>query len=275
MARKALCIGINDYPGTRNDLSGCVNDAQDWSALLQSKGFAVDQLIDATATKSALINALSALIEGARPGDSLVITYSGHGTFVPDTSGDEPDGYDEALCPYDIESGNALLDDEIHRLFAGRAEGVRILMISDSCHSGSVIRWAGVDSDSEDGKPRFLPPGAWLPADRLPRDARGEVLGRVDRPRSVNPFAGALSRDDGDLLIAGCQDREFSYDARFAGRANGALTYYALKTLKSLPSDVSYADWFKAIRKYLPSANYPQTPQITGSRTARSRKVLE
>jgi len=32
MAKLALCIGINDYPGTVNDLSGCVNDAQDWSA---------------------------------------------------------------------------------------------------------------------------------------------------------------------------------------------------------------------------------------------------
>ena len=31
MSKKALCIGINDYPGTQNDLSGCVNDANDWA----------------------------------------------------------------------------------------------------------------------------------------------------------------------------------------------------------------------------------------------------
>lgn len=36
---KGDCIGINNYPGTSNDLSGCVNDAKDWSALLQGMGF--------------------------------------------------------------------------------------------------------------------------------------------------------------------------------------------------------------------------------------------
>jgi hypothetical protein len=34
MAKTALCIGINDYPGTANDLSGCINDAQDWANTL-------------------------------------------------------------------------------------------------------------------------------------------------------------------------------------------------------------------------------------------------
>ena len=41
MATKALCIGINDYPGTDNDLSGCVNDAQDWAEELSRRGFTV------------------------------------------------------------------------------------------------------------------------------------------------------------------------------------------------------------------------------------------
>ena len=26
MAKRALLVGINDYPGTQNDLQGCVND---------------------------------------------------------------------------------------------------------------------------------------------------------------------------------------------------------------------------------------------------------
>ena len=32
MANRALCVGINDYPGTNMDLAGCVNDAKDWQA---------------------------------------------------------------------------------------------------------------------------------------------------------------------------------------------------------------------------------------------------
>ena len=140
MSKRALCIGINDYPGTDSDLSGCVNDAEDWAAMLGARGFEVSKLIDSEATKAAMVTAIRDLVGGAKKGDSVVVTYSGHGTWVPDDSGDEPDGRDEALCPYDIGAGNALLDDEIHELFSARAAGVRVLLISDSCHSGSVRR---------------------------------------------------------------------------------------------------------------------------------------
>ena len=46
MAKTALCIGINNYPGTHMDLQGCINDAQDWAAELATRGFTVTQLID-------------------------------------------------------------------------------------------------------------------------------------------------------------------------------------------------------------------------------------
>ena len=39
MTKRALCIGINDYPGTGSDLSGCVNDAKDWAGMLTGRGF--------------------------------------------------------------------------------------------------------------------------------------------------------------------------------------------------------------------------------------------
>ena len=145
MAKKALCIGINDYPGTQNDLAGCVNDAHDWTGELEARGFTVRGMADAQATRANLMQAMLELITSARGGDSVVITYSGHGTWVPDTSGDERDGRDEGWCPYDIGQGNVLLDDEIHNIFSQRGAGVRIVLSSDSCHSGSVIRWAPPD----------------------------------------------------------------------------------------------------------------------------------
>ena len=97
MSKQALCIGINDYPGTDGDLAGCVNDAQDWTALLEEKGFSVRNLFDAQATHAAMVQAIGDLVSDASADDTVVITYSGHGTWVPDTSGDEPDGRDEAL----------------------------------------------------------------------------------------------------------------------------------------------------------------------------------
>jgi metacaspase-1 len=277
MAKKALCIGINDYPGTGSDLSGCVNDAEDWAAELTARGFATKKLLDSAATKAGMVAAIEALVKDARGGDSVVITFSGHGTYAPDRDGDDPDGLDEALCPHDIRSAGALIDDEIHRLFAGRAPGVRILLISDSCHSGTVTRAAPPDPDAQAARPRFLPMGAWLPEAALPRAADGRPLSRVALGTTTSPWAGAISLASGeDLLLAGCEEgpNNFSYDASFRGRPNGAFTYYALKTLRKLDAKATYATWHNEIRKQLPSASYPQTPQIFGSKRAQADKVL-
>lgn len=113
MGKHALCIGINDYPGTDSDLAGCVNDAHDWAAELRQRGFEVTLLLDHEATLAAMTASLAELIRNVRKSDTVVITYSGHGTWVPDSSNDEPDGRDEGLCPYDIEAAVPLLDDEI------------------------------------------------------------------------------------------------------------------------------------------------------------------
>jgi hypothetical protein len=263
MGKHALCIGINDYPGTDSDLAGCVNDAHDWSALLRERGFAVRQLFDAQATKAAMLAAMGELIDAARSGESIVITYSGHGTWVPDDSGDEPDGRDEALCPHDIGDGQALIDDELAVLFGRRAAGVRILLISDSCHSGSVIRGRDRDVDPDQPRARFLPPTVWL----------GEAAAQADTARAWS--FGGFSRLGGDLLLAGCRDTEYSWDTRFGGRPNGAFTHYAIKTFHRLPPGASYQQWFRAIGEHLPSTSLPQTPQILGSRSARSFPVFD
>ena len=262
MNKKALCIGINDYPGTQNDLSGCINDANDWAAELAGRGFAVSKMLDSQATHAAMTAGIASLINGAIKGDTLVITYSGHGTWVPDSSGDEPDGRDEGLCPYDIGSAGPLLDDQIRQMFAARAAGVRILLLSDSCHSGSVTR--GIEDDLDPGHPRarFMPLEAWMPANELP-------------PASARPthLVGGLKRSGGDLLLSGCLDTQYSWDTSFKGRPNGAFTYYAIKTLRE-SKPANYDAWFKAIRAYLPSTKLPQDPQILGSAAARRFAVF-
>ena len=276
MARNALCIGINNYPGTQMDLQGCVNDANDWAAALAARGFKVAKLLDDQATKAAMVTAMSDLIGKASKGDSLVITFSGHGTYQPDEDGDEVDGLDEALCPYDLQTnGAALVDDEIRAIFGARKAGARLVLISDSCHSGTVTRAAKAENDA-DTRPRFMPMGNWLPAKLLPKDRAGKPATTMAAPAGTTPLLGAYSNKLGDLLLAGCKEgpNNYSYDARIAGRFNGAFTYYALKALKTLKEGATYADWHKAIVKYLPSASYPQAPQIVGSEGARKGKVL-
>src|SRR5690242_3585915 len=94
--KKAICVGINNYPGIFNDLKGCVNDARDWSALLQERGFDVTLMLDSQATRTSVKAALRGLIDVTNAGDIAVFTYSGHGTQVVDAGSDEADPYDEA-----------------------------------------------------------------------------------------------------------------------------------------------------------------------------------
>jgi len=256
----ALCIGINDYPGTGSDLHGCVNDANDWAAELSKRDFDVRLMLDAEATGDAMRAGIRERLDAAATGDTVVITYSGHGTWVPDRDGDEPDRRDEALCPYDIGTNGPLLDDELFELFLDRRRGVKVVFVSDSCHSGSVARYAP-PTGSGSRRIKFLPPEIFLSerdaaaARRLPRTYRG-------RPRHAA------------LLFSGCQDVEYSYDANFEGRPNGAFTYVALAALRRLPEGACYGDWMKEICAQLPSQDYPQQPGIQGTSTQRRWPIL-
>ena len=81
--KKAVCIGINDYPGSFNDLKGCVNDARDWSALLAGMGFDVSLLLDSQATRINVKAALQGLIDATNAGDVTVSSRAGEGaTFM-------------------------------------------------------------------------------------------------------------------------------------------------------------------------------------------------
>jgi hypothetical protein len=165
MAKKtALCIGINNYPGSGADLSGCVNDVKDWAKVFALHGFKVQKLLDKDATKKNILAAISAMVTTAEKGDSLIIQYSGHGSYVPDENGDETDGTDECLCPYDYKKAE-ITDDELNELFTSKKNGVKLVFFSDSCHSGTVTRFAPITTPSTTGgakapvrKVRFLPP---------------------------------------------------------------------------------------------------------------------
>ena len=117
MANLALCVGINDYPGTNMDLAGCVNDAQEWRGVLERRGYKVDTLIDREATRARIVEALRSAIGQATGSDSVVFTFSGHGSWLPDDDRDEPDARDEMMCPYDVMKEQYLLDDELHDIF--------------------------------------------------------------------------------------------------------------------------------------------------------------
>ena len=142
MSQRALCVGINDYPGTNMDLAGCVNDARDWQALLEARGYHVDPLHDGEATRARIVEALTSIIGSAAEGDSVVFMFAGHGSWLPDDNGDEPDARDEMMCPVDVMQEQYLLDDDLNKIFCAKRAGARLYVIADCCHSGSVVRYA-------------------------------------------------------------------------------------------------------------------------------------
>lgn len=266
----ALCIGINDYPGTGSDLSGCVNDANDWSKILTQKGFTVTKLLDKNATRKNILDAMKVLIEQAVKGDSVIFQYSGHGTYIPDKDGEESDGTDECLCPYDLYTKGPITDDELNDLFTSKKNGVKLVLFSDSCHSGTVTRFSEITTPPTTSgknapvrKVKFLPPANFLSKKDLSKLGTTRMFRRSSPPGRY-----------GSLLMSGSQDVEYSYDAWFQNRPNGAFTFVALETLKHLKPTATYQDWYKAIRKVLPSQQYPQSPNLYGSRAMKRWKIF-
>jgi hypothetical protein len=262
MSRKALCIGINDYPGDKSDLNGCVNDANAWASLLRDHyDFAsadVKLLLDAQAKKQTILQGLKELLANANPGDLLVFTNSSHGTYVADSSSDED--YDEALCPVDYQS-NLIVDDELRELFSNVRDGVNLVVISDSCHSGSVTRLPGDDADER--RPRFLSPKLF----------GGAVL---DNPVTASPRnAEAFPESDmKEILLTGCRDIQVSYDARIAGTYHGAMSYHALKAIREAGYDLTYRELHAQTAALVKQARFPQDPQLEGSDANKDRRIF-
>lgn len=243
--RLLLTVGINDYPGTGADLSGCVNDSLDMEGAFGARGYSVTRLLDAQATKEAVVGTLTGLVGSLRRGDRLVVHYSGHGSNVADRDGDETDRRDECLVLHDWQRGGLLLDDELHTILGRKRWGTRVLMLSDSCHSGTMTR-AAQDDD-----------GTVMPARFLDVDL---LLGRADFPAPKLETGTASRGLPGVSLMSGCADPEYSYDAWFNGRPNGAFSYWALRTLQQDPRTLN--GWHKEVRKHLPTAQTPQNPQL-------------
>jgi hypothetical protein len=260
MANRALCVGINNYPGTNMDLAGCVNDAKDWRELLERRGYIVETLLDREATCARIAEALKTAIGQAEGDDCVVFTFSGHGSWLPDDDRDEPDARDEMMCPYDVMKEQYLLDDELHDLFCSKAPGVRLYVVADSCHSGSVSRYASepVEPDHAPVRARFLPPYTF---------ARGNRMFERAIDRAINTPAPTKLRYPA-VLFSGCQDTEFSYDTSFNGRPNGALTRVAIDALHDARITTPRA-LHEAIRQKLPAPSLPQTPQLFASREAK------
>ncbi|GAA2741035.1 caspase family protein [Terrabacter aerolatus] len=261
MSKRALLIGVNEYAIPGADLRGCVNDVHDIAdALKDLYGFAdpdITMLVDGDATKAAMTRAMSDLVDSARPGDVLYLHYSGHGSNVPDTSGDETtDHRDEILCPHDLDFHDPLLDDWLRTTFDRLDPGATLTVVMDCCHSGSNTREPPrPDAPPPEVLSRYLP----NPDDEA---AGGEFTGTPNRSRRRRPQQDVHVVDITETLLSGCRDDQTSADADIGGTYHGALTYYLVQAMREDPN-VTYRQLHARTLAGL-TGNYDQVPQLEG-----------
>lgn len=252
-----LTIGVDRYNRPGNDLAGCVNDARDWATALRERGFEVGELHDAEATGANIRIAIAGALARGRRGDTVVVVNSSHGSRVRDVSGDEPDRFDEVICPHDVFTAGPIVDDEIGVMLRARRYGVHVLFVPDSCFSGTVQRAVGDDRVTRGGTARFLPPAEFAQA-------------LANNPRPVVSARGkALAVP---VLLAACREDQVAYEAQIGGRRNGAFTRAALDTLRSQPRN--YRTWLQQIRRRLTAGGFDQEPQLMGAAWQQWRRVL-
>lgn len=143
--QRALLIGISNYQSNLPPLAGSRNDVLLIEELLVQKyGFDrsnIRIMVDEEATRAGIFAAIRALSEVAEPDDIVLIHYSGHGSQAPDTNGDEPDGKDETILPYDSRMPGIpdITDDDLNALI-NMFRSDSVVVILDSCHSGTGTR---------------------------------------------------------------------------------------------------------------------------------------
>ena len=254
----SLHIGINyldkkGYPceppiaafpdGWDGPLDSCEADATDLERIARNAGFKTKVLLTKDATAKNVEDEIERAADTLKSGDIFLLTYAGHGGQVVDRSKDEEDMLDETWCLHDRQ----FIDDELYALYAKFDAGVRILILSDSCHSGTVSR----------SGPRSGPL-------RPPKRSR---TARCMPPESVRPLYIARKKEYDDIqrdlrkvqpgdvkasirLLAACKDKQEAN----SGPMNGYFTAAVLGVWNDGEFKGTYDDFFDAVTESLDKA---------------------
>jgi hypothetical protein len=268
----SLHIGLNGvsaaaYGGWDGPLAACEFDANDMAAIAKSKGIKSTVLLTKKGTRANVLAGMRGAAKALAAGDLFFMTYSGHGGQVPDVSGDEPDKEDETWCLYD----GQLIDDELYFELSRFKAGVRILVLSDSCHSGSVTRERPPPPPPPGQRVKLMPASVAMRVyrehqafyDKLQLDvAKAAGTSAVDPDTALANVAasGRLSAivkkfNPAVLLISGCQDNQTSMD----GDHNGAFTEQVLKAWSNGAFKGNYGTFHARIKAAMPAT---QTPNL-------------
>mgnify|MGYP003593706766 CR=1 FL=1 len=266
-AKRALLIGIDRYPHIEGaELQGCVNDMTALAELLRGRfGFPpgdVRLIVDAAATRDAILGAMGELADSVGEGDIVVLAFAGHGSQVTDLAGDEADGLDETIVPFDSGRGDGpdgrprpnrdITDDELQRVLGRIGQKTAyVTVLFDCCHSGSGTR-------DLDNRQRAAPVDR-RSADQLGRDPRTPADGRR---RGWIPAIGCY------VFAGACRDDERAWELSVPGDGgpihHGAFSFFLLQELERCGPGDTMRDVFQRLSTKIAAARPGQHPQIEG-----------
>ena len=301
--RRALLIGINEYPDPENRLEGCVNDVFLFSSLLQERGFQaanIRTVLDNRATAAAIRERLEWLLEDAGDGMERVLFYSGHGAQLPGYNAAEViDHKDECLVPYDFNwtKEHAITDDDFYNLYSDLPFSARFFAVFDCCHSGGITR------DGSRKVRGLVPPDdirhrmlKWNPTEEMweerhwekedlinenyggTEEERAEMMGRKGvtyrigrgmrlRECLSKAASARLVKQKRALylpvLLEACGEEQLSYEYRHGTISYGAFTYSMVKNLRANPT-TTFQSLIARTTETLKVLRYDQAPQIVG-----------
>lgn len=234
--KKALLFGIN-YRNTQYELAGCINDAYSVEKLLRTKyGYTSTTVITDDSyirpTCNNMYNQIRNFLNSGIPGDTLFLFYSGHGNYVRDRNKDEQTGNDQVIVGCDF---IYLVDDNLKNLINIYLKlGVNLIMIADSCFSGSVL------------------------------DLRYQYMDTL-KNKSVNTNVKQNETRSNVILISACQDNQTAADTSFNSIPNGALTG-AFLTVLGNGTKPTWSNLITQLRKFTKQRNFSQTAQLSSGK---------
>jgi len=266
LPRFLLQVGISKYKYVRQ-LKGTENDIKDLQSVLQQRfstagqKWQTVQLINEQATHEAIEKAFKAhLIENAKknPNAIVIFQYSGHGSQVVDTNGDESDGLDETLVPIDSRDPQNkvfdITDDKLNEWFQELSKFTsNITFILDSCHSGTGTRGdeaiRNVETDTR-------------PQPKQNNTNRGDTSGLSDIPN-----ADILRANNNYVTISAALNNETASEIKVTEgtevKHRGALTYYLVEALKNAAPETTYRQLMERVSAAV-NQRKPQHPQTEG-----------
>jgi metacaspase-1 len=188
----------------------------------------------------------------------------------------------------DYEKAGVIVDDDIHAaLVAKLPDGVRLTVIMDCCHSGSILDLPytyGVDGNDdiiETDNRKAIMDAAMAAGMSLIQGNKEEAMAQGLKALKLHFMAPksekgttqqSLAPTDNQIKLrstladviqfSGCRDTQTSADATIGGKATGALSWSIIEAFKQHGHDQTYVDLLKNIRSIL-QGKYTQVPQMS------------